>query len=109
MQGEIMSIIEIKKSIMASVVLLLLGSAAQAGTLWVNCAGKVGLNSIGTALKLLQNPGPNTINVSGACRENILINNMDLLTIAGGNEASITDASGPQTAFWHQATPSRMV
>ena len=37
---------------------------------------------------------PATINVSGACRENLLINNMDLLTIAGSKGASITDASG---------------
>jgi hypothetical protein len=92
-----MSIVNIKQSLIASALLLLLGSAAQAGTLWVNCGGKVGLNSIGAALKLLQGPfsvGANTINVSGACRENILINNMDQLTIAGSNGASITDASG---------------
>ncbi len=92
-----MSIFNSKRYLMVSALLLLLGSAAQAGTLWVNCGGKGGLNSIGAALKLLQSPfavGVNTINVSGACHENILINNMDLLTIAGSNGASITDASG---------------
>ncbi len=92
-----MSIANIKQSLIASALLLLLGSAAQAGTLWVNCGGKSGLNSISAALKLFQSPfaiGSNTINVSGACRENILINNMDLLTIAGSKGASITDGSG---------------
>jgi Right handed beta helix region len=92
-----MLIINIKKSLIASAVLLLFGSAAQAGTLWVNCGGKLGFTSIGAALKVLQNSesrGPATINVSGACHENILIKNMDLLTIAGSNGASITDASG---------------
>jgi hypothetical protein len=92
-----MSIVTTKKCLMASALLLLLGSAARAGTLWVNCGGKGGLNSIGAALKLLQNSeshGPTTINVSGACHENLLIKDQDLLTIAGSNKASITDASG---------------
>jgi hypothetical protein len=95
--GEIMLLINIKKCTIASALLLLLGSAAQAGTLWVDCGGKVGFTSIGAALKALQRfefGGPATINVSGACRENLLINNMDLLTIAGSKGASITDASG---------------
>jgi hypothetical protein len=92
-----MSIINIKKSLIASALLLLLASAAQATTLYVNCGGKVGFTSIGAALKVLQNSdshGPNTIDVSGSCRENLLINDMDLLTIAGSKGASITDASG---------------
>src|SRR5271167_3634889 len=86
-----------KKYLIVSALMLLMGSAAQAGTLWVNCGGKGGFNSIGAALKVLQNSEfhePATINVSGTCRENLLINNMDLLTIAGSNGASITDASG---------------
>ena len=93
-----MSIVNIKQSLIASALLLLLGSAAQAGTLWVNCGGKVGLNSIGAALKrcfrarLRWERIPSTC--QGACHENILIKNMDLLTIAGSNGASITDASG---------------
>jgi hypothetical protein len=92
-----MSIFTIKRCLMASALLLLMGSAAQAGTLWVNCAAKGELNSIGAALKFLQGvpiAERNTINVSGACRENLLIKNMDLLTIAGSKGASITDASG---------------
>jgi hypothetical protein len=96
LQGEIMLITKFRKSLMASALLLLLGSAAQAGTLWVNCGGKVGFTSIGAALKVLQNSEfhePATINVSGTCRENLLIKDMDLLTIAGSKGASITDAS----------------
>jgi hypothetical protein len=47
-------------------------------------------------LKLLAdtNPqGPNTIIVSGSCRENILIQSMDRLTLITKNGASITDRS----------------
>ena len=86
-----------KKYLIVSALLLLMGSAAQAATLYVNCGGKGGLNSIGAALKLLQDvpiAEPNTINVSGACRENLLIKDMTLLTIAGSSGTSITDASG---------------
>ncbi len=91
-----MSIANIKMSLVSAALLLLLGSAAQAGTLWVNCGGKAGFTSIGAALKVLQvePQGPNTINVSGACHENLLIKNMDWLTISGSNGASMTDASG---------------
>jgi hypothetical protein len=87
----------IKKCLIASSLLLLMGSAAQGAALSVNCGGRVGLNSIGEALKILQSPllsGPAIISVSGVCRENLLINNMQQLTIAGSNGASITDASG---------------
>jgi len=86
-----------KKYLIVSAFLLLIGSAAQASTLWVNCGGKGGLITIGAALKVLQNSEfhePATINVSGVCRENLLIHDMDLLTIAGSKGASITDASG---------------
>src|SRR5215469_16315341 len=77
--------------------LLLCGSAAaEATTLYVHCGGSGGLNSIGAALNALknsENSGPSTINVSGACYENVLIQNIERLTIAGSNGASITDAS----------------
>jgi hypothetical protein len=76
--GQIMA--TMNKCLVASGLLLLMGTAAQAGTLRVNCAGKGELNSIGAALKLLQNSEfrePATINVSGACRENLLIRDMD--------------------------------
>ena len=75
--------------------LLMSTGTVKAATLYVNCAAKEGLHSIGAALKVLQNvPGPSTINVSGACHENVLLQNIDRLTIAGSKGASITDASG---------------
>jgi hypothetical protein len=91
-----MSTINIKNCLMTLGLLLLMGSVAQAGTLWVNCGGKGGFTSIGAAVKVLQNSeshGPNTINVSGACAENVLIQNMDHLTLNALNGASITDVS----------------
>lgn len=87
----------INKSLIASALLLLLGSAAQAGALWVNCGGKAGLSSIGAALKILQSPlfsGSNTINVSGACNENVVIQSIDRLTLTAVKGASINDPSG---------------
>ncbi|MGO9932783.1 MAG: hypothetical protein ACLPV8_13355 [Steroidobacteraceae bacterium] len=80
----------------ASILLLSVGTVAQAFTLSVNCGSKEGLTSIGAALKVLQGPlaaEPNTINVSGACHENILIQNMYRLTLNAVNGASITDES----------------
>ena len=79
--------------------LLLLGPVANATTLTVHCDTKPGLASIGAALKHLQQSGwasrgPNTINVSGACKENVLIQSMDRLTLNAVNGASITDTSG---------------
>lgn len=80
--------------------LLLIASAAKAGesgtTLYVQCGASSGLNSIGAALKALKHSEgsePSVINVSGACRENVVIQNIDRLTIAGSRGASITDAS----------------
>ena len=74
--------------------LLMSFGAAEAATLYVNCAAKEGPHTIGGALKVLQSvPGPSTINVSGACHENVQVQNMDRLTIAGSQGASITDAS----------------
>lgn len=74
--------------------LFLAANTVNAATLYVNCGGKGPLTSVGAALKTLQYiPGPNTINVSGACHENILIQNLDRLTLNAVNGASITDAS----------------
>jgi hypothetical protein len=53
------------------------------------------LTSIGAALKVLQYvPGPSTINVSGACNENVVIQSIDRLTLTAVNGASVSDASG---------------
>ena len=81
-------------SLCLPLVLLMAASTVRAATLYVECGGKGPLTSIGAAVKVAKYAGPSTINVSGACRENVLIQNMDLLTIAGSKGASITDASG---------------
>ncbi len=90
----------IKNSVIAAALLLLIGSAAQACTLWVNCGGKGGYTTIGAAIKALQSipvAGPATISVSGACHENVVIQSMDQLTLTAVKGASITDASGGTT------------
>jgi hypothetical protein len=71
-------------------------AAGSGNTLYVHCGANDGFNSIGAALKALKNAddsGSSTINVSDVCHENVLIQNMDRLTIVGVNGASITDAS----------------
>ena len=75
---------------------IFLPGSAQAATLNVNCNGSSEnqLNSIGTALKLLKPEGPNTINVSGSCHENVLIQGFQNLTLNAISGASITDVSG---------------
>ena len=82
-----------------SALLLLIGSAAHATTLYVHCGARSGdgsFTSIGGAIKALQSGesrGPATINVSGTCNENVKIKNTDRLTLNGLNGASIVDAS----------------
>jgi hypothetical protein len=96
-QGETMSTFTLTKYVCALALLVFLGSTAQGATLWVHCGSTSGLNSIGAALRVLQNfeesHGPNTINVSGACNENVQIRDMDRVTLNAINGASITDAS----------------
>src|SRR6516165_12703977 len=80
-----------------TVVLMAAAGTVGATTLSVNCAAKDGLHSIGAALRVLQNGeghGSSTINVSGACHENVVIQSMDRLTLKAVNGASISDASG---------------
>lgn len=91
-----MSVFNRKTHLCASTLLLLIGSTAQATTLYVNCGGKTGFTSIGAAVKALQNfasGGPSTINVSGACHENLVIQSIDRLTLNSANGASVSDAS----------------
>jgi len=92
-----MTMFKLAGYVFASTLLLSVGSAAQALTLSVNCSSKEGLNSIGAALKVLQGPLgslSNTINVSGACAENVVIQNMNGVTLNAFKGASITDVSG---------------
>jgi hypothetical protein len=61
----------------------------------VNCNAPAGqLSTIAGALKLLGPSGPNTINVSGSCNENVLIQSFQNLTLNAISAASIADASG---------------
>src|ERR1700691_4890064 len=74
------------------------GQRAQATNLTVNCDKK---ETIREALKLLlaANPqGPNTLVVSGNCRENILIQSMERLTLITKRGATITDRSNGTSA-----------
>jgi hypothetical protein len=66
---------------------------AQATDLKVNCNGAGALSTINGALKLLNPVGPNTVIVSGSCKENIVIQGFDRLTLIANPGASITDAS----------------
>jgi len=71
-------------------------SMGKASTLYVHCGGNTGLTSIGAALKALhysEDHGPSTINVSGACHENVVVQNTQQLTLNGVNGASISDTS----------------
>ncbi len=73
-------------------------STLRRANLTVNCDKK---ETISKALKLLAstNPqGPNTITVSGGCKENLVIQSMDRLTLITKNGASITDRSGGSLA-----------
>jgi len=76
--------------------------AAHAVTLQVNCdQPNSKLPTIGAALKIVNtvigNLGSNTIEVTGACKENITLNAVSNLTLTAKNGASITDASGGTT------------
>jgi hypothetical protein len=85
------------KYVCVPALLLFLGATAQAATLWVHCGATTGLTSISAAVKALQSfesERPNTINVSGACHENVVIQSMDRLTLNAVNGASVSDASG---------------
>jgi len=75
------------------VVIGAVSQCAQAANLSVNCDKH---ESIGKALRVLAASNaqePNTISVSGACRGNVVIQNMDHLTLITKKGASITDDS----------------
>ena len=90
----------LKRYLGACLLVLVLGPTAGAATLYVNCGGRSGLTSIGAAVRSLQGVaagGPNTIYVAGSCHENLVIKDMDRLTLTAVNGASITDASNGYT------------
>jgi hypothetical protein len=87
-----------KRQLCAIALLLLIsvGASVRAATLSVNCGGKYGLTSINAALKALRNSeseGQATINVSGTCNENVVIQSMNHITLNAVNGASINDPS----------------
>src|SRR5262245_21080929 len=87
----------IRNRFLITMALLVAATTANAVTLRVNCGEHTGLTSIGAALKALQyseSRAPATINISGACKENLLIQSFDRLTLNGLPGASVTDASG---------------
>ena len=89
-----MSASRVARYLCAPVLLLMLGSMAEAATLQVYCGAKVGLTTIGAALKVVQFAGPSTVNVSGACHENVVVQVVDRLTLNAVHGASINDPSG---------------
>jgi hypothetical protein len=87
------------RQLRATAFLMLIGAgvSAHAATLSVSCGEPSGLTTINAAIKLLQSNQslhPATVNVSGACHENVVIQSIDRLTLNAVNGASITDASG---------------
>jgi len=66
----------------------------MANTVTVQCGGTQHPNSISEALGLLNPNVPNTINVSGTCNENVVINKFTRLTLSGRPGSRVVDASG---------------
>lgn len=76
---------------LVAIVLLLLGYV-QAAELKANCDGNGPRSSITKVLAKLP-PGPNRITVTGTCRENVLIQGIDDLTLVAAPGVSIVDPS----------------
>src|SRR5262244_1219400 len=95
--GGFMSRFKLGTGFCISMLVLMSAGSVRAATLYVNCGAKEGLHSIGAALRVLQRAqeqSPSTINVSGACHENVVIQSLDRLTLNAVNGASVSDASG---------------
>ena len=69
---------------------------ASAKDVNVNCHAKDPAGKISKALALLNPLGPNSITVSGTCRDNVFMVGYDRLTLIAKAGATITDASGGQ-------------
>lgn len=93
-------------------VLVLLGSAAYAKDVSVDCNDPKKNNSIQAALDKLDKQGPHTITVSGACFEFVAIRDFDLLNLVAKPGASINDptpAAPPPQNIVLTINTSRMV
>jgi Periplasmic copper-binding protein (NosD) len=69
---------------------------ARAKDVNVNCHPKDPAGKISKALGLLNPLGPNSITVSGTCRDNVFMVGYDRLSLIAKPGATITDASGGQ-------------
>jgi hypothetical protein len=85
---------QFKSWLPAFVCLVVLSVSAQAINVPVHCGAKYGVTKINIALRLLAPQGPNTLTVSGTCKENILIKGFNRLTLISTTGAAINDASG---------------
>jgi hypothetical protein len=86
-----------KRPYLIVIAVLVLGLTAHAINLNVYCGQKRIPNTINGALKVLNPQGPNTLTVSGTCKENVVIKSFDNLTLQAMQAtpgASINDASG---------------
>ncbi len=82
---------------------------ANASNITVNCNLPAPFGRIGSALKFINPLGPNTVTVTGTCKENLVIRGFDRLTLIAKPGASITDASGGQQWAVVFVTDSRRV
>ena len=83
-------------SVVTAFCLLTLLPPARAANVQVVCpgGGPGAYSSINATLSALDPHGPNTITVSGACKENVSITSFDRLTLVGQGNTSVTDNSG---------------
>ncbi len=87
---------QFKVFLSAFVCLFFLTLSAQATNLQVHCGGKYGITKISSALRIIDPAGPNTLTVSGTCKENVVIVGFDRLNLIANPGAVLTDASGGQ-------------
>ncbi len=83
-----------KSASLAGLMVLALSLTAGATTVAVDCGAKKD-NSINAALAGLAKQGPHTINITGTCNENVVIENFDDVTLAGSAGASLNFVPGP--------------
>jgi len=82
--------------ILAACLLVAVGAVSQcahAANLKVNCEKKETINKALRHLATSNPQGPNTISVEGSCKENIVIQSLDRLTLITKTGASISDQS----------------
>src|SRR5690349_7645414 len=96
-EGTPMTRFPISSRWLALLAVLTVSDVASAITLRVDCDQKRGLTTVNAALNLLKRAEvsgePRRIVVAGACKENLVIQGTDRLTLSAEAKASITDAS----------------